>query len=152
MSASQGITNDVLLSVDVANKEEPHPTRLYQYGGFLNALGVLSKGNMGSTYFYLGDDNVVGGTNYGLVNVALFLAQAAVETVQFDICDEISWEKDVFGKYAISNSCGQGRSVGLSTVNVFLNLDCPGFYDTAARADLWLSVDSMLPRRMRRQS
>ena len=59
VSASQGITNDVLLSVDVANKEEPHPTRLYQYGGFLNALGVLSKGNMGSTYFYLMDEHMI---------------------------------------------------------------------------------------------
>ncbi len=118
-SAIDGITNDVLLSIDMNAMESIRPTQLYQYGGFLNALGVLSKGDMGSTYFYLGDDDS-GGSNYGLANVALFLAQAAVETVQFDICDDISWEKDVFGKYAIANSCGQGRFEGVSTVNIYV--------------------------------
>jgi len=79
---------------------------------------------MGSTYFYLGQEdqqqqssNGKNGVTYGLANVALFLAQAAVETVQFDICDEVSWEKDVFGKYAIANSCGQGRFGGVSMVS-----------------------------------
>lgn len=111
-AASDGLTNDVLLTIDLATKEES-PTQFYQYGGFVNALGVLSKGDMGSTYFYLGD-TTSNGVDHGLVNIALFLAQAAVETIKFDICDEISWEKDVFGRYPISNSCGQGRYAGLS--------------------------------------
>jgi len=82
---------------------------------------------MGSTYFYLGGEDSTrkqqqqqpnnNGVTYGLANVALFLTQAAVETVQFDICDDVSWEKDVFGKYAIANSCGQGRFGGVSMVS-----------------------------------
>jgi len=116
VAAASGISNDVLLSIDTTTGKES-PTQVYQYGGFINALGVVSKGDMGSTYFYLGSNDNVGGFNYGLANVAIFLAQAAVETIQFDICDEISWEKDVFGKYPLSNSCGQGRSVGVSMVS-----------------------------------
>jgi len=134
-SVAYDMTNDillskVLLSIDSTNIVEAstRPTQLYQYKGFINALGVLSKGDMGSNYFYLGqeedqrrrppsvDDADDDGVTYGLANAALFLAQAAVETVQFDICDEVSWEKDVFGKYAIANSCGQGRFAGVSMV------------------------------------
>ena len=115
-AAESGMSNDVLLSIDASTMEASRPTTLYQYGGFVNALGVLSKGDMGSTYFYLGPDDDRRGPNYGLANVAVFLAQAAVETIQFDICDEISWEKNVFGKYAIANSCGQGHFVGVSMV------------------------------------
>ncbi|KAL7535511.1 hypothetical protein ACHAXR_006535, partial [Thalassiosira sp. AJA248-18] len=113
VSAESGISNDVLLRLDMMTSEKS-PTQLYQYGGFINALGTISKGDMGSSYFYLGPN--VNGAEYGLANVALFLAQAAVETVQFDVCDDISWEKDVFGLYPLANSCGQGRFVGTSKV------------------------------------
>ena len=97
VDAATGITNEVLLRINVVTNEK-HPTELYQYSGFINALGVISKGDLGSSYFYLGPNGIEGGANYGLANAALFLAQAAVETVQFNICDEISWEKDVFGR------------------------------------------------------
>jgi hypothetical protein len=47
---------------------------------------------------------------YGLVNLAAFLANAMVESIQYDTCDELNWQA-VAGRYAISNSCGQeGRS------------------------------------------
>lgn len=42
----------------------------------------------------------------GLVNLALFLANAMAESISNDSCDEVSWENDR-GQYAISNSCGQ---------------------------------------------
>jgi len=116
VAAEYGISNDVLVSIDVMTKEES-PTQLYQYSGLINALGVISKGDMGSSYFYLGPNDNIDGVSYGLANVALFIAQAAVETVQFGVCDEISWEKDVFGNYPISNSCGQGRFAGASMVS-----------------------------------
>jgi hypothetical protein len=43
---------------------------------------------------------------YGLVNVAAFLANAMVESIQYDTCDELNWQA-LAGQYAISNSCGQ---------------------------------------------
>ena len=111
-AAEAGISDEVLLSIDLTTNEES-PTQLYQYSGFINALGLVSKGDLGSSFFYLGS-NANTESIYGLVNVGLFLSQAAVETVQFDVCDEISWEKDVFNRYPISNSCGQGRFAGTS--------------------------------------
>ena len=86
-----GITNEVLLSLDSQTGVES-PTQLYQYDGFLSAIGVYTKGHMGSSFFYLGNNSSI--VAYGLVN-------AAIETVKFDACDEISWEKDVFGHYPI---------------------------------------------------
>lgn len=98
--AEPGMTNDVLLSFDPSTNTLQQ-TKLYGYDGFLNAIGLVSKGDLGSDYMYLGDDSPWG-QNYGLVNIALFLSQSVIETVQFDLCDEISWEKNVFGKYPVS--------------------------------------------------
>ena len=90
-AAESGINNDILVQIDIVTKEQI-PTKLYHYDGFMNALGVISKGDIGSTYFYLGPNG--GGPAYGLINVALFLAQAVVESV--------------FERYPLSNACGQG--------------------------------------------
>ena len=91
-ASSRSVTSDVLLYLDSKSGVES-PTTMYQYSGFLNAIDIYSKTLMGSSYFYFGDDRS-SSINYGLVNVALFLANAAIETVRFDICDDISWEKD----------------------------------------------------------
>lgn len=48
----------------------------------------------------------------GLVNLALFLANAMAESIKTDSCDEVHWEKND-GHFAIANSCGQnGRNYG----------------------------------------
>ena len=43
---------------------------------------------------------------YGLVNLAAFLANAMVESIDQDTCSEINWQ-DTQGRYALSNACGQ---------------------------------------------
>jgi len=115
------VTTDILLSVD-RNTDVETPTTMYQYDGFLNALSVFSMSLLGSSYFYFGDDS--GSINYGLVNAALFLAHATIETVRFDICDDVSWEKDVFGYFPLSNACGQGGLVGMSSVSYEHSYQC----------------------------
>ena len=122
-ASKRGMTNEVLLYTEPQSGLE-FPTKMYQYDGFLNALSIYSKSLMGSSYFYFGDHDSISSINYGLVNVALFLANAAVETVRFDICDDISWEKDVFGYYPISNSCGQGGFSGMSSVSYVESYPC----------------------------
>jgi hypothetical protein len=121
-ASSRGITNDILLYTD-AQSGAAIPTKMYQYEGFLNALSIYSRSLMGSSYFYFGDETI-DSINYGLVNAALFLANAAIETVRFDICDDISWEKDVFGMYPISNACGQGGFTGSSAVLYENSFEC----------------------------
>ncbi len=46
------------------------------------------------SYFYLGP-NGNSGPAYGLINVGLFLAQAAIESAYFGACDEVSCDKEV---------------------------------------------------------
>jgi hypothetical protein len=46
------------------------------------------------------------GHKYGLINIAAFLAQSMKETIQYNACDEISWDL-VNGVYPVSNACGQ---------------------------------------------
>jgi len=116
-AAKLDISTNILIEIDIVTKEQS-PTTLYQFDGFINALGVLSKGDVGPSYFYLGPNesetdeedgsSSTSGSTYGLVNAALFLSQAAVEAVQFGVCDEVSWERDVYARYPLSNSCGQG--------------------------------------------
>jgi hypothetical protein len=90
----------------------------FQYNDFIKALQV-SNGNGSITgvpkhTFYLG--NKEDEWEYGLVNIAAFLAHAMTISITFDACDEFHSDKntdvdaakggsDQF--YAISNSCGQ---------------------------------------------
>jgi hypothetical protein len=118
-ASTRGITNDVLLYMDALSGVTT-PTTMYQYEGFLYALSIYSKSLMGSSYFYFGDETD-DSINYGLVNVALFLANAAIETVRFDICDDISWEKD--GKLFV-NGCFFCYSYKPNRCFVFVNTYC----------------------------
>jgi len=117
ISTKADINQKVLLSQDSVTGKKV-PSQRYQFDGFINALGVISKGHLGSTYFYLGqsiDPAASSSVNYGLVNVALLLSQAVLESVKYDVCDEVSWERDVFGRYPLANSCGQGHFAGVQT-------------------------------------
>lgn len=89
---------------------DSYPSVRYTFDGLYQS--VLQMGVIGFGYgfqFYLGEgyqETYV----YGLVNLSAFLANAMVESIQFDACDENNWQQ-VAGRYAISNSCGQeGRS------------------------------------------
>lgn len=116
VSAKDDINEKVLLFQDSSTGKEI-PSQRYLFDGFINALGIVSKGHLGSSYFYLGqsdDPAVATNVNYGLVNVALFISQAAVESVKYDVCDEVSWETDIFGRYPLANSCGQSLSSGVT--------------------------------------
>jgi hypothetical protein len=109
VSAKADIDKKILLSPDSTG--DMSPSQRYRFDGFVNALGIVSKGDMGPSYFYLGqsdDPAASSNVNYGLVNVALLLSQAVLESVKYDVCDEVSWEKDVFGRQPLANSCGQG--------------------------------------------
>lgn len=46
---------------------------------------------MAGKTFYLGEESVDLGWEYGLVNLAAFLAQCMKETILYDACDENNW-------------------------------------------------------------
>jgi len=96
--------NDILLS------EQPDHTwaasTMYKWVDFLEALDTVSSAGIGEELFWLGDGSE-NGREYGLVNVAAFLAQSMKETIMYDACDENNWDKDSEPKYSAANACGQ---------------------------------------------
>jgi hypothetical protein len=79
---------------------------VYRYSGFLAGMRVMYQDGVANKFFYMGEDGVVNGHLYGLVNIAAFLAQSMKETIKYDACDENSYDF-VDGKYPLSNACGQ---------------------------------------------
>lgn len=87
-----------------------YPSRQYTFTDFYQALQLVILQGFGPDVNFLTNEGDAKSFQYGLVNVAAFLAQAMAESIQYDACDELNWE-EVAGRYAISNSCGQeGRS------------------------------------------
>ena len=85
------------------------PSYLYTWRGFIKGLRKMTSG-VGpgeKNFFYVGDGESPNSLNYGLVNIAAFLADAVVKSIYDDACDENSHEM-VNNRYPISNSCGQG--------------------------------------------
>lgn len=78
---------------------------IYRYVDFFESLKVMSTNAVADKKFYIGED-VTNGHVFGMVNIAAFLAQSMKETIQYDACDENSWDL-VGGKYPLSNACGQ---------------------------------------------
>ena len=81
------------------------PSTVYRHEGFIAGLRIMFEEGVAGKYFYLGDDSGDGHL-YGLANIAAFLGQSMKETIQYDACDENSWDL-VNSKYPLSNACGQ---------------------------------------------
>ena len=101
--SKDGIDNNILLYQTPSYQWEP--STVYRYSDFLDALRVMYKDGIANKFFFIGDDSP-NGFKYGLVNIAAFLAQSMKETIQYNACDENSWDL-VNGVYPISNACGQ---------------------------------------------
>ncbi len=82
-----------------------YQSTLYTFDEFMRSLEVMGKDGFGADFqFFLFDSTA--DYYYGLVNTAAFLANAMVESISTDSCDE-NHEEGINGRYAISNSCGQ---------------------------------------------
>jgi hypothetical protein len=82
------------------------PSKVYIFKDFLAALPVVADGEgIANKYFYLGEQQSRG-YEYGLVNIAAFLAQCMKETIKYDACDENNWDS-IDGLYPVANACGQ---------------------------------------------
>jgi predicted chitinase len=98
-----GIDNKVLLYQTPQSTWVP--STVYRYQDLVDGLRVMYKDGVANKFFFMGDDSP-NGYKYGLVNIAAFLAQSMKETIQYNACDENSWDL-VNGKYPLSNACGQ---------------------------------------------
>jgi len=81
------------------------PSKLYSYDGFVYSMKEASRKGIGDDYFYFGQGKE-GGRDYGLVNIAMFLAHAMTRGLKWDTCEEIN-EHAIDDKLPLSNACGQ---------------------------------------------
>ncbi|KAL7541020.1 hypothetical protein ACHAXR_010560, partial [Thalassiosira sp. AJA248-18] len=80
-------------------------SKIYKFRDLLAALPIVYDG-VGGTSLYLGESSMDLGWEYGLVNLAAFLAQCMKETIQYDACDENNWDF-IDRQYPLANACGQ---------------------------------------------
>lgn len=78
------------------------PSDVYTFDRLLQSLSyAIDTGYAGEKKFYI--DNM---SKYGMINVAAFLAESMVESIQFNACEEFHLDSKLM-KFPISNSCGQ---------------------------------------------
>ncbi|KAL7474087.1 hypothetical protein ACHAW6_000081, partial [Cyclotella cf. meneghiniana] len=94
----------------------------------MNSLNVVVYQLPVSLAFYVGENKELVGINYGLVNIAAMLANAMVEGIKIDSCDEWNTD-DIDGenwKFPLSNSCGQfGRTYQAEICQDDVSSMCP---------------------------
>jgi hypothetical protein len=67
-------------------------SKIYKANDLLSALSIVaSEPGLAGKTFYLGAEGVDLGWEYGMVNLAAFMAQCMKETILYDACDENSW-------------------------------------------------------------
>jgi hypothetical protein len=92
----------ILISYDDGASGLPYPSINYTYEQFIRSLEIMGVNGFGADFkFDLWD-----GQYYGLVNLAAFLANCMVESIEADTCDELNWQESS-GRYPLSNACGQ---------------------------------------------
>jgi hypothetical protein len=95
----------VFRSYSHGNADLAYPSAMYTYEPFIKSLQVMAVDGFGADFkFNLWE----GGAkyHYGLVNLAAFLANCMVESIEADTCDELNWQQES-GRHALSNACGQ---------------------------------------------
>ena len=105
------------------------PSREYNLQDMMIALNVIVYQLPISLTFHVGESsNGLLGINYGLVNMAAFLANAMAEGIKTDSCDEWNTD-DIDGenwKFPLSNACGQyGRLYQSETCRQDVDSICP---------------------------
>ncbi|KAL7521361.1 hypothetical protein ACHAWX_006029 [Stephanocyclus meneghinianus] len=122
LSKRSKIESNIFISQNMALNGMPYFSTAYRFDSFLSALRTSALYGLAENKpFFLSDQEMsLRGLNAGLFNLAAFLGNAMVESINSDSCDEVNFEKDAAGEYSIGNSCGQnGRDYSLETCPVW---------------------------------
>lgn len=100
--------NKILLTRELFNGGKPvSPTAsTFDYNSFKESLHTMITTQVDGKSFYIGSSDQTNGRVYGLVNIAAFLSQSVVDSIQHGSCDEVNTDV-VNGILPISNACGQ---------------------------------------------
>lgn len=88
------------------------PSDLYKWEDMIDAVSVMATDGIGDAKLWIGEGEK---QNYGLVNIAAFLAQCMQETIRYNACDENNWSDpktaQTYGgeTYASVSACGQAH-------------------------------------------
>jgi len=83
---------------------------IYTWSDMITAVRLMATVGVGDLKLWLGGE---GQRDYGLVNIAAFLAQCMQETIQYNACDENNWsdkavvEEAGGSTYSAASACGQ---------------------------------------------
>lgn len=117
------IENKVLVSYTHAGVQF-RSTR-YTFDGLMNGLDSIAVRGFGADFKFNLWEGTANDWKKGILNLAAFLANAMVESIQYDSCDENNWQ-GLNGRYSISNSCGQeGYSYEDEECSLDFQSSCP---------------------------
>ncbi len=102
--------NKEVLLYDTGNGKIP--STIYKWEDFLDALRVMHNSGVAGDHYWLFDngDSDTKKSLYAKTAIAAFMAQSMQETIQYDACDENSWQfiKDVATSEAVKQSYERG--------------------------------------------
>jgi len=123
------------------------PSDVYTWPDMIKAVKIMATGGVGSDRFWVGAGNL----NYGLVNLAAFLAQCMQETIQYNACDENNWsDQNVVAEaggsvYSSTSACGQLHQS-------YQDYTCSAEEDTMAGGKMACDVDPNMEKRATTQA
>eukprot|EP00804_Cyclotella_cryptica_P019357 CCRYP_018959-RA/>CCRYP_018959-RA protein AED:0.00 eAED:0.00 QI:677/1/1/1/0/0/3/836/462 len=100
--------NKVLITRELFNGGRPlYPSSpTFNYNSFKNSLHTMIMTPIDNKSFFIGSSELTNGRVYGLVNIAAFLSQSVIDSIQYGSCDEVNTDI-IQGVLPISNACGQ---------------------------------------------
>lgn len=100
--------NKVMITRELFNGGRPlYPSSpAFNYNSFKSSLHTMITTPIDNKSFFIGSSDLANGRVYGLVNIAAFLSQSLIDSIQYGSCDEVN--SDIIqGVLPISNACGQ---------------------------------------------
>ena len=100
--------NKILINRELFNGGRPvtSTASTFDYNSFKSSLHTMITTPIDNKSFYIGSSDQKNGRVYGLVNIAAFLSQAVVDSIQHGSCDEVNTDV-IDGLLPLSNACGQ---------------------------------------------
>jgi hypothetical protein len=100
--------NKILITRELFNGGRPlsSTASTFDYNSFKESLHTMITTPIDNKSFYIGSSDQTNGRVYGLVNIAAFLSQAVIDSIQYGSCDEVNIDL-INGILPISNACGQ---------------------------------------------
>ncbi|KAL3786229.1 hypothetical protein HJC23_002480 [Cyclotella cryptica] len=136
------IESNIFLSQNKALNGMPYFSTAYRFDSFISALRTSALYGLaeGKLFFLSNEETGLRALHAGLFNLAAFLGNTMVESINNDSCDEMSVEEGVTGEDSIGSSCGQnGRDYSLET--------CPAWQSfMACKVDKQMQTEAESPK------